>query len=584
MFRFFVLNKRLIFLYFCIIFLGNGFQSWSMPEINDFVKITSMNIYKDVQDCNFIPGVSKMYPVSDSLIVLEKGNYWFKVNIQNKTSNLMFYITSSMKSRDVFIYNYFRKSLVACRVKSKKIFQRVNHLSISDNILLISPGQTECFYLHLKNDNKQIVSIKSFKVSRNNDFTSVSENIIYIGLKLFFFLFILLYVVFVYINRADSRILLFIAYLLCRIIFFLCTHYVFGTYLFPHYYNLNYSLRFLYGLGEVFLHLFMIKGLDKSIKTKDKRHKIKLASVKDQISTIKVHLFRIKFQGLSIMAVVNRLTNRSTLRIFLNILVLTHLMFVVISIFKYSVYIFYYNQVVPVLCLLCIFVILCCFNKLNNKEEKRFAIGYLIYWVTVVFSKLLKIYSYNNYYLPVEIGVVIELFIFSYVLSLFKAKLLIIENDKLKSTYNKLSQQVSYFRKILDERVELVDKTENTVEELFNIIHASNYEDTSGDNEKLKQYIHSVVDKGLVDKQWQEFDVLQNSILDGFLSKLTKTYPVLSNNELRICAMIKTGKSSKEIAELTSKTENSVAVIRSRIRGKINVPKSVSLFDFLMKI
>ncbi|QGY43752.1 hypothetical protein GM418_08795 [Maribellus comscasis] len=69
-----------------------------------------------------------------------------------------------------------------------------------------------------------------------------------------------------------------------------------------------------------------------------------------------------------------------------------------------------------------------------------------------------------------------------------------------------------------------------------------------------------------------------------FFNRLLKINPNLSSNELKLCYMLVNNMSSKEIANATSRTPNSVKVFRSRLRKKLDLEPEINLVSFLKKV
>ena len=69
-----------------------------------------------------------------------------------------------------------------------------------------------------------------------------------------------------------------------------------------------------------------------------------------------------------------------------------------------------------------------------------------------------------------------------------------------------------------------------------------------------------------------------------FFKKLKDKFPGLSNNDLRLCAYLKIGLNSKEIADILNIQPSSAYISRSRLRKKLNLGVDEDLHDFLIKI
>lgn len=99
------------------------------------------------------------------------------------------------------------------------------------------------------------------------------------------------------------------------------------------------------------------------------------------------------------------------------------------------------------------------------------------------------------------------------------------------------------------------------------------------DNE-LKDLILSLQhfnDKPLGD----EFRVYFDEVHPGFLMRLSQQFSVLSKADLRLCAYLHLGMTTKEIAALTFKEVRSVESARNRLRKKLNLPPETNLAQFL---
>jgi len=72
-----------------------------------------------------------------------------------------------------------------------------------------------------------------------------------------------------------------------------------------------------------------------------------------------------------------------------------------------------------------------------------------------------------------------------------------------------------------------------------------------------------------------------NELHQEFFKKLKQVYPSLSNNDLRLCAYLKIGMNSKEIADFMHIQPSSSYISRSRLRKKLGLNPDENLYDFL---
>lgn len=79
----------------------------------------------------------------------------------------------------------------------------------------------------------------------------------------------------------------------------------------------------------------------------------------------------------------------------------------------------------------------------------------------------------------------------------------------------------------------------------------------------------------------KDFRVFFDEVHPDFLNKLSLRYPQLSKNDLRLCAYLHLGMTTKEIAALTFREIRSVESSRNRLRKKLELPPETSLQNFL---
>lgn len=81
-----------------------------------------------------------------------------------------------------------------------------------------------------------------------------------------------------------------------------------------------------------------------------------------------------------------------------------------------------------------------------------------------------------------------------------------------------------------------------------------------------------------------DFESRLESAFDTFFTALGEKFPALTLNERKLCALLRSGLSSKEIAVLTFQNPASVDVARYRLRKKLNLSSENRLIDFLLML
>ncbi len=85
------------------------------------------------------------------------------------------------------------------------------------------------------------------------------------------------------------------------------------------------------------------------------------------------------------------------------------------------------------------------------------------------------------------------------------------------------------------------------------------------------------------DDDWKKFERNFDIVYDEYLTRLGNTFPELTVSDKKLCAYLKMGLSSKEIAPLLNLTFRSVEMTRYRLRKKLNLTREQNLIDFLQR-
>jgi PAS domain S-box-containing protein len=83
---------------------------------------------------------------------------------------------------------------------------------------------------------------------------------------------------------------------------------------------------------------------------------------------------------------------------------------------------------------------------------------------------------------------------------------------------------------------------------------------------------------------WEDFALHFEKVHPGFFTSLKGRYPSLTSKDQRICAYIRLGLSTKEIAGLINITPESAEIGRIRLRKKLQLDRQINLSSFLQEI
>ncbi len=106
-------------------------------------------------------------------------------------------------------------------------------------------------------------------------------------------------------------------------------------------------------------------------------------------------------------------------------------------------------------------------------------------------------------------------------------------------------------------------------------------------NDAVRSGLQIVINKigtHLDRRVWDEFRKRFENIHPAFYRNLHEHCPDLSLSELKLCALSRLNLSTKEIAELTYKSSNSVKVARSRLRSKLGISSEKEFYAFLLQL
>ena len=105
---------------------------------------------------------------------------------------------------------------------------------------------------------------------------------------------------------------------------------------------------------------------------------------------------------------------------------------------------------------------------------------------------------------------------------------------------------------------------------------------------KVTQKISSIrngISKNLdAEDYWQRFENNLDVVYTGFMQELHQRYPDMKQTELRLCACLRMGLSSKEIATLMNTTLRSVESTRYRLRKRLGLADGENLAAFINNI
>jgi len=166
-------------------------------------------------------------------------------------------------------------------------------------------------------------------------------------------------------------------------------------------------------------------------------------------------------------------------------------------------------------------------------------------------------------------AVVFVQFAIVYILDNFIQMYQVLEKQAKKSEQKviNLSKNVEIERKeFIDELAKIKNKYASENDEII--------EEIEGLHKKMSSGIANMI-----------FDFAEQKSKEDqlFFNRLLEVHPNLTPGDLRLCFLISTNMTTKEIALKTSRTTDSVRVLRSRLRKKLSLDRSQNLYSYLKR-
>ena len=107
---------------------------------------------------------------------------------------------------------------------------------------------------------------------------------------------------------------------------------------------------------------------------------------------------------------------------------------------------------------------------------------------------------------------------------------------------------------------------------------------STGVNRQLNKIQQLIKENISHDDDWQKFAHNFDVVYENYLKRLTGKHPNLSIGDQRLCAYLKMGLSSKEIAPLLNMSYRSVEMSRYRLRKKMELSRETNLVEYLQHL
>jgi len=153
-----------------------------------------------------------------------------------------------------------------------------------------------------------------------------------------------------------------------------------------------------------------------------------------------------------------------------------------------------------------------------------------------------------------------------------------------KELENTLKETLARRNKILTSKAMQMSRTREMLLDLIKAVQALSVKRRAEDKGALKSILaklNEMLDSG---NEWDEFDRWFQEVHSDFYEKLKTLCSDLTLREMKICAFLKLGLNTKEIASLTNLTVKTIEVYRSQLRKKLKLTPGQNLVKFISEI
>lgn len=180
-------------------------------------------------------------------------------------------------------------------------------------------------------------------------------------------------------------------------------------------------------------------------------------------------------------------------------------------------------------------------------------------------------------------GIVIVTFISLYLGQRNRNKRKGLEQKTTLLEKEKLANELEFKNKELTTNVMYLLKKNEFISNISEKLKNTNLE-LNEDSSNVLDKIISELDKSISNDNWEDFEMRFQEVHVGFYNNLSKKFPSLTPNELRLCAFLRLNMTSKEIADITFQSMDSLKIARYRLRKKLELDREDNLITFLTKL
>lgn len=127
--------------------------------------------------------------------------------------------------------------------------------------------------------------------------------------------------------------------------------------------------------------------------------------------------------------------------------------------------------------------------------------------------------------------------------------------------------------------VQTAERDVRSIKMLESIEHNTNSET----RDEIKSLIFDYKSQAY-NSNWEEFEILFQKVHASFYTNLNDYFPMLTQNERKLCVFLKLNMTNKQIAQITFQSEEALKKARQRLRKKLEIERDTNLGSFIQSI
>lgn len=150
-----------------------------------------------------------------------------------------------------------------------------------------------------------------------------------------------------------------------------------------------------------------------------------------------------------------------------------------------------------------------------------------------------------------------------------------LQKEKFEADISYKNRQLSSSTLHLINKSRVLSKIKKAFDEIVNDVEKK-------DKQKFETIRQLINENTQLDKDWEDFKMHFEEVHPDFFSRIQEKFTGLSSTDIKHCAYIKIGLSTKEIARLFNISHRSVQVSRYRMKKKMNLPEETDMIEYIV--